>query len=49
MKPQWYVKCDEISKKLIEIVENKELNIIPSNHIKVWNNFMNNSEDWCIS
>lgn len=49
IKPQWYVKCDEISQRLIKIVEQGEMEIIPSNHVKVWNNFMNHSEDWCIS
>lgn len=49
LKPQWYVKCEDISKRLIQVVETGEMEIIPSNHVKVWNNFMNNSEDWCIS
>lgn len=49
IKPQWYVKCDDISKRLIKIVEEGQMEIIPQNHIKTWNHFMNNSEDWCIS
>ncbi len=23
--------------------------LVPNNHVKTWKNFMNNSEDWCIS
>ena len=47
--PQWYVKCDDVSKRLIEVVENGEMTLVPNNHVKVWKNFMKNSEDWCIS
>ena len=49
MVPQWYVKCDDVSKRLIEVVENGEMTLVPNNHVKVWKNFMKNSEDWCIS
>lgn len=49
LKPQWYVDCKDISKRLIEIVEKKEMVLVPSSHEKIWNHFINNLEDWCIS
>ena len=30
IKPQWYVKCGDIANKMIEVVKNKELVILPS-------------------
>jgi len=29
IKPQWYVKCEEISHKMMEVVKTKELKILP--------------------
>lgn len=49
IKPQWYVKCDDIGKKLVEIVDNKELELIPPVHESTWHNFVGNLQDWCIS
>ncbi len=49
LKPQWYVDCKDISKRMIKAVEDKELRIHPSNHNKVWYHFMGKMEDWCIS
>lgn len=50
MKPQWYVKCDTIAKRMLEVVDNGELQIIPEQpHIKIWRNYMNDLRDWCIS
>lgn len=40
LKPQWYVKCDEMAKKAIECVANGELKIIPDYHIATWNRWM---------
>ena len=49
LKPQWYVDCKDISKRLVSVVENKELVLVPQSHEKTWFHFMNNLEDWCIS
>lgn len=27
--PQWYMKCEDIGKRMVKIVEDKELTIIP--------------------
>ena len=49
LKPQWYVNCQEVRQRMIQVIENKELVLHPDNHVKVWNHYMNNLEDWCIS
>ncbi|KAL7019835.1 hypothetical protein ACKWTF_011271 [Chironomus riparius] len=49
IKPQWYVKCDGMAKSAIDAVKNGELKIIPENHVKTWNYWMEGIRDWCIS
>ena len=49
IKPQWYVKCDDMAKKAMEVVESGELKIIPDSHKKTWNYWMEGMRDWCIS
>lgn len=49
LKPQWFVNCQDIAKKMIEVVQNKEMTIHPPNQEKIWYNYMTNIEDWCIS
>ncbi|CAD7088868.1 unnamed protein product [Hermetia illucens] len=49
IKPQWYVKCDEMAKQAVEAVRSGELKIVPEIHIKTWNHWMNGIRDWCIS
>ncbi|RZB40421.1 tRNA-synt 1 domain containing protein [Asbolus verrucosus] len=49
LKPQWYVKCDEMAAKAVEAVKSGELKIIPEMHIKTWYYWMNGIRDWCIS
>lgn len=48
-KAQWYVSCDKMAKDAIEVVASGSLKIIPDNHVKTWNNWMENMRDWCIS
>lgn len=49
LKPQWYVKCDEMAQKAVEAVNSGELKIIPEMHIKTWHHWMAGIRDWCIS
>ncbi|KAG2468866.1 SYVC ligase, partial [Polypterus senegalus] len=49
MKPQWYVRCDEMGRQAAEAVRSGELKIIPEAHLKTWFNWMDNIRDWCIS
>ncbi|XKL60308.1 hypothetical protein PGB90_001324 [Kerria lacca] len=49
IKPQWYIKCDDLAKNAMAAVNNGELKIIPEYHVKIWNHWMENIKDWCIS
>lgn len=49
IKPQWYVKCDEMAAKAIEAVNSGKLKIIPEQHNKTWFHWMEGIRDWCIS
>jgi len=49
LKPQWYVDCEEMARKSVEVVRNRELKIIPSAHEKTWYHWLENSRPWCIS
>ena len=49
LRPQWYVRTAEISKRMVEVVKNKELKITPVEFEKVWFEWLENPRDWCIS
>jgi valyl-tRNA synthetase len=49
IKPQWYVKCDEMAASATEAVKSGELKIIPEIHTKTWYHWMDGIRDWCIS
>lgn len=49
LKPQWYLNCDDMAKKAVEVVDNGELKIIPEMHTKTWHHWMGGIRDWCIS
>ncbi|XP_058834908.1 valine--tRNA ligase [Topomyia yanbarensis] len=49
IKPQWYVKCDDMAKNATESVRSGELKIIPEVHTKIWNHWMDGIRDWCVS
>lgn len=50
LRPQWYIKCTEISQEMCKIVENGELTIHPLKEFDSnWFQFMRNPQDWCIS
>lgn len=49
LKPQWFIRFDEMARAAIEAVENGELTIHPPNFEKEWRRWLSNSQDWCIS
>ena len=49
IKPQWFVKMDDLIKPAVEAVETGEIKIIPEHFKKVYYNWTNNIRDWCIS
>ncbi|XP_034193074.1 valyl-tRNA synthetase [Osmia lignaria lignaria] len=49
MKPQWYIRCNEMAEKAMNAVKTGELKIIPDQYKKIWYHWMENIKDWCIS
>ncbi|XP_026724940.1 valine--tRNA ligase [Trichoplusia ni] len=49
LKPQWYIKCDNMAAEAVKAVKTGELKIIPDVHEKIWYHWMEGIRDWCIS
>ena len=43
LKPQWYVKCDEMAQRAKEAVDGGQLKLIPDMHVKTWHRWMDGS------
>ncbi|GIM28663.1 valine--tRNA ligase [Clostridium polyendosporum] len=46
---QWYVKMESLAKPAVEVVKEKKTKFIPERFEKVYFNWMENIQDWCIS
>tara|TARA_Y100001936_G_scaffold253254_1_gene316850 strand:- start:4756 stop:7878 length:3123 start_codon:yes stop_codon:yes gene_type:complete len=46
---QWYVSMQSMAKKGLDIVANGEVKFIPENWAHVYNQWLENIQDWCIS
>jgi len=46
---QWFVKVEPMVKKVMKGYEKKDFEIIPSRFNKIFENWMENMHDWCIS
>lgn len=46
---QWYVKMEPLAKPALEAVRNGETKFVPSRFDKIYFNWMENIQDWCIS
>ncbi|KAH8857155.1 Valine--tRNA ligase [Schistosoma japonicum] len=49
LKPQWYLRCQDMANAAMQEVSEGRLRIIPSFHIRTWNNWLKDCHDWCIS
>ncbi|XP_034831804.1 valine--tRNA ligase isoform X1 [Maniola hyperantus] len=49
LKPQWYIRCDNMATEAVKAVKTGELKIIPAVHEKIWYHWMEGIRDWCIS
>lgn len=49
LSDQWFVKMKELSLPAIEAVNSGKINFHPSKYVKVYNHWMENIRDWCIS
>ena len=39
LKPQWFLKTDEMSRKAKEAVEQGMIKLQPEHHVRVWQNW----------
>lgn len=46
---QWYVKMESLAKPAVEVVKEKKTKFVPERFEKVYYNWMENIQDWCIS
>ena len=46
---QWYVKMDTLAEPAIEVVKNGKTKFVPERFDKIYFNWMENIQDWCIS
>ena len=49
IKPQWFVKMQEMAKPAIEALKKNELNFVPDRFDKIYLHWLENIRDWCIS
>jgi valyl-tRNA synthetase len=46
---QWFVRTKPLAEKAIKAVETREIEIVPENWVKTYNEWMYNIRDWCVS
>ena len=49
VKPQWFVKMDEMAKPAIEAIKTGELKFVPESFGKTYLHWLEGIRDWCIS
>ena len=49
IKPQWFVRMEEMAKPAIKAIETGELQFVPENYSKTYLHWLENIRDWCIS
>ncbi|OQR80180.1 valine--tRNA ligase-like [Tropilaelaps mercedesae] len=49
LKVQWYVNCKDMAAQAVSDVREGKLRIVPDLQVKIWNYFLENIQDWCIS
>lgn len=49
VRPQWFVRCENLFRNAIEAVESGVIKIHPDNYHKDWIRWLSPSRDWCIS
>jgi valyl-tRNA synthetase len=47
--PQWFVKMGPLAKDALAVVEDGRIKFVPERFVKIYNNWMENAHDWCIS
>lgn len=46
---QWFVKADGMGAKALKAVQDGDIQIVPQRFDKIWNNWLTDIRDWCVS
>jgi len=46
---QWFVKTEGMGAKALKAVEDGDIRIVPQRFDKIWNNWLTDIHDWCVS
>ena len=49
LSKQWFLKMDKLAKPALKAVKNKDVNFHPKRWEKIYNHWLENIQDWCIS
>eukprot|EP01087_Luapelamoeba_hula_P023115 TRINITY_DN844_c1_g1_i2.p1 TRINITY_DN844_c1_g1~~TRINITY_DN844_c1_g1_i2.p1 ORF type:complete len:900 (+),score=163.70 TRINITY_DN844_c1_g1_i2:628-3327(+) len=49
LKPQWWVVCQGMASEALAAAKDGRLEFIPASHNTIWNSWLNNCHDWCVS
>jgi valyl-tRNA synthetase len=49
LSPQWYIKMESLAKLALNATRSKKLKLIPAHTEKVWEHWLTNIKDWCVS
>jgi valyl-tRNA synthetase len=46
---QWFMKVDDAARQALEAVRDGRIRFTPEHHVAVWEHWLTNIQDWCIS
>ena len=49
LSKQWFLKMEDLAQPALEVVKNKDVKFYPDRWEKIYNHWLNNIQDWCIS
>ena len=49
LSKQWFLKMIDLAKPALEVVKNNQIKFHPNRWEKIYNHWLNNIQDWCIS
>jgi valyl-tRNA synthetase len=49
LSTQWFLMIQPLAKKALQAVQNGDIEIVPERFAKIYNHWLENIEDWCIS
>eukprot|EP00038_Savillea_parva_P026466 m.54383 g.54383 ORF g.54383 m.54383 type:complete len:1067 (-) comp7523_c0_seq1:106-3306(-) len=49
LSPQWFVDCQSMAQRALDVQRSGELTILPPQFVKTWSDWLENIDDWCIS